>query len=229
MIQFPGKLKHGGRNGKKILLSHKQVKWMNDFFPMTENRLIADAMGINVRTVSGVARRYGISKSEEGMRQIRKRQQEAALKTNLENGCYDRKRGRPVSEATCIGRAERWRRIKEGEIEGPIDKYKREHQSEYQQMLKANGRKLSESYRKEKLRKVYGMDLKTNLRITVKSFTKSQSQRRYRALCRGYLLAEDCSEGSPWRYVIFYNDDTQRAEKFEQNCINDGFTIMKDE
>ena len=44
-----------------------------------------------------------------------------------------------------------------------------------------------------------------------------------------YLLDMDCSEGQPGRYVIYYDDDTERSAKFEANCIADGFTFKRDE
>lgn len=87
-----------------------------------------------------------------------------------------------------------------------------------------------EMIRKEKLRIIYGLERKTSLKVVVmKPYTRSQIAHRFNALKRGYLLDEDCSEGQPGRYVIYYDDETQRSARFETNCIKDGFTFQRDE
>ncbi|MBO4551507.1 MAG: hypothetical protein J5733_12320, partial [Bacteroidaceae bacterium] len=55
--------------------------------------------------------------------------------------------------------------------------------------------------------------------------TRSQICRRYSAIKRGYILMEDCSEQGGERYNIYYDDDTERSEKFENNLKNDGFNV----
>ena len=83
---------------------------------------------------------------------------------------------------------------------------------------------------KEKRRILYGLERKTNLKVVVMTpYKRSQTAHRHNALKRGYLLDTDCSEGQPGRYVIYYDDETQRSEKFEANCIKDGFTFKRDE
>ena len=77
---------------------------------------------------------------------------------------------------------------------------------------------------------VYGLERKMKLKVVVlKKYTRSQTHRRWSALRRGYLLDMDCSEGQPGRYVIYYDDYTQRSPKFEENCIKDVFTFKRDE
>jgi hypothetical protein len=83
---------------------------------------------------------------------------------------------------------------------------------------------------KEKRRIIYGLERKTNLKIVVMTpYKRSQIHHRYSALKRGYLIDTDCSEGQPGRYVIYYDDETQRSARFEANCIKDGFTFKRDE
>jgi hypothetical protein len=83
---------------------------------------------------------------------------------------------------------------------------------------------------KEKRRIIYGLERKTKLKVVVLNpYTRSQLHHRCNALKRGYLLDMDCSEGQPGRYVIYYDDETQRSAKFEANCIKDGFTFKRDE
>ena len=56
-------------------------------------------------------------------------------------------------------------------------------------------------------------------------YTTSQTSHRYNALRRGYILADDCSEGSGYRYVIYYDNETRRAPQFEQNLMRYGFRL----
>jgi hypothetical protein len=83
---------------------------------------------------------------------------------------------------------------------------------------------------KEKRRIIYGLERKTKLKVVVLNpYTRSQLHHRCNALKRGYLLDMNCSEGQPGRYVIYFDDKTERSELFERNCIADGFTFMRDE
>ena len=87
-----------------------------------------------------------------------------------------------------------------------------------------------ESIRKEKLRMMYGLERKTKLKpVVLMPYKRSQLHHRHNALRRGYLLDEDCSEGSAGRYVIYYDGETNRSEQFEKNCVKDGFRFERDE
>ena len=164
------------------------------------------------------------------MAAICKRQGKAAAKTNERNGCYDRKRGKPVSEATRNGLLKRWQDIREGRRLSPMEELKQRDSKAYEANLRMKSELRKEMIRKEKRRVLYGLDRKTKLTVVVmKPYTRSQAQHRHNALQRGYLLDEDCSEGQPGRYVIYYDDETQRSERFEKNCIADGFTFKRDE
>lgn len=231
MKRFPGELVRGGRNHLTVMLNEEQEAWLREWYPVTENKRLAKAIGCGVEAMRCYARRLGITgKSEKGMAAIHKRQGKAAAKTNERNGCFDRKRGKPISEATRQGQLRRWRDIKEGKREHPIIALKNKNPKAYAKNMQQRSVTRKEMIRKEKMRIVYGLERKTNLKIVVlKKYTQSQTHRRWSALRRGYLLDEDCSEGQPGRYVIYYDDETQRSEKFEQNCIEDGFTFKRDE
>ena len=66
----------------------------------------------------------------------------------------------------------------------------------------------------------------TNLRQ--QPYTKRQIDLRRSALDRGYLLDEDISEGSPGRYVIYYDDETSRSVRFEETCKRHGLRVEKE-
>lgn len=230
MRKFPGKIERGGVNHNVVLLNEEQEEWLRKWYPVTENARLAKAMGVSIYAVRNHARRLGVcSKSEEGMKAINKRRGRAAARTNEKNGCYDRKRGHPPSEATIEGLRKRWEKVHDGIYDSPIIQMKRTDPERYKENMRLKSELRKELIRKEKLRVIYGLERKTILKaVVMKPYTKSQTHHRNSALNRGYLLSTDCSEGSPDRYVIFYDDDTVRSEKFEKNCIKDGFKIIKD-
>ncbi len=212
------------------VLNDEQLEWLRRWFPTTENKRLAKAMKISLFKLHEFARENGLTKSEAGMKAIKRRQVKAMVKTNEKNGCYDRKRGRPVSEATREGNRRRWEEERLGLRENVMLKMRRENPEKYAEIMKKRSQERKESIRKEKMRIIYGLERKTRLKIIVmKKYTRSQIAHRHDALRRGYLLDEDCSEGQPGRYVIYYDDKTQRSERFEKNCIADGFRFERDE
>jgi hypothetical protein len=211
------------------VLNDEQRAWLCQWFPTIENKRLAKAMGISLYKLHCFARELNLTKSEEGWRAIKRRQTKAMAKANHKNGCYDRKRGHAPSEATLEGNRRRWEEVRAGLKELPQDIAKRKHPKRWQASLKKRSDERKEMIRKEKRRIVYGMERKTSLKVVVKPYTGSQTSHRYNALKRGYLLDMDCSEGQPGRYVIYYDDETQRSAKFEANCIKDGFTFKRDE
>ena len=109
MKPFPGELRKERRDNRWFLvLNEDQKAWFIKWFPVTENRRLANAMGVCISTVQKFASELHLVKSEAGMKAIKRRQTAAMLKANIRNGCYDRKRGHPVSEATMAGNRRRW-------------------------------------------------------------------------------------------------------------------------
>lgn len=231
MRQFPGTIERGGKNHHEAILNEEQKAWLVRWYPVTENRRLAKAMGVSLEAMRSYARRLGVKgKSATGMAAIRKRAGKAAAKTNERNGCYERKRGKPVSEATRQGQMKRWQDVREGRRLSPMEELKQRDPKAYAENMRLKSELRKEMIRKEKRRIIYGMERKTKLSVVVlKPYTRSQTQHRHNALQRGYLLDEDCSEGQPGRYVIYYDDETQRSERFEKNCLKDGFTFKRDE
>ena len=211
-------------------LNDEQRKWLCKWFPTTENKRLAKAMGIGQHKLLCFARELGLTKSEAGLRTIKRRQAKAMAKANRKNGCYDRKRGHAPSEATLEGNRRRWEEVRAGLRELPQDTAKRKHPKKWKASLKKRSENRKEMISKEKRRIIYGLERKTKLKVVVMiPYTRSQLHHRCNALKRGYLLDMDCSEGQPGRYVIYFDDKTERSERFERNCIADGFTFKRDE
>lgn len=212
------------------VLNDEQREWLQAWFPTIENKRLAKAMGISLYKLHCFARELGLIKSEEGWKAIKRRQTRAMARTNERNGCYDRKRGHAPSEATLEGNRKRWAEYRAGLRESPQETAKRKHPRKWKASLKKRSENRRELIAKEKRRMIYGLERKTAIKVVVLCpYKRSQIHHRCNALKRGYLLDEDCSEGSPGRYVIYYDDKTERSARFEDNCIKDGFTIKRDE
>lgn len=230
MKSFPGTVETIKGQGHRKVLNDEQREWLCRWFPTVENKRLAKAMGISLYKLHCFARKLGLTKSEAGLRAIKRRQTKAMAKTNRKNGCYDRKRGHAPSEATLEGNRRRWEEYRQGLRESPQDTAKRKHPRKWKASLKKRSENRREMISKEKRRILYGLERKTNLKVVVMTpYTRSQIAHRHNAMKRGYLLDVDCSEGQPGRYVIYYDDETQRSAKFEANCIADGFTFKRDE
>ena len=230
MKPYPGitEMTHGKVHRR--VLNDEQREWLCRWFQVTENKRLAKAMGISLYKLHCFARELNLTKSEEGLRAIKRRQTKAMVKANNRNGCYDRKRGHAPSEATLQGARRRWEEYRQGLRESTYGMLKRTDPKRYQAVKEKRSQNRREMIAKEKRRMIYGLDRKTNLKVVVmKPYTRSQTAHRHNALKRGYLLDMDCSEGQPGRYVIYYDDETQRGAKFEANCIKDGFTFKRDE
>ena len=230
MTPYPGTTEMTRGKVHRRVLNDEQRAWLCQWFPKTENSRLAKAMGVSLYKLHCFARELGLTKSEAGWRAIKRRQTKAMAKTNRKNGCYDRKRGHAPSEATLQGARRRWEEYRQGLRESTYEALKRRDPKRYEAVRQMRSMNRREMIAKERRRIVYGLERKTNLKIVVmKPYTRSQIHHRCNALKRGYLLDYDCSEGQPGRYVIYYDDETQRSAKFEANCIKDGFTFKRDE
>ena len=230
MTPYPGTTEMTRGKVHRRVLNDEQRAWLCRWFPKTENSRLTKAMGVSLYKLHCFARELGLTKSEAGWRAIKRRQTKAMAKTNHKNGCYDRKRGHAPSEATLQGARRRWEEYRQGLRESTYEALKRRDPKQYEAVRQMRSMNRREMIAKEKRRIIYGLERKTNLKIVVmKPYTRSQIHHRCNAMKRGYLLDVDCSEGQPGRYVIYYDDETQRSAKFEANCIKDGFTFMPDE
>lgn len=229
MKAFPGTIESKGRFKRKEL-NDEQLEWLRRWFPVTENVRLAKAMGIGLGKLSDFARIFNLKKSEAGMKAIKQRQTKAMTKANHKNGCYDRKRGHPPSDATLEGTRKRWEEFHAGLRDSPFGTLKKRDPERYKSVMEMRSKNRHELVYKEKRRMIYGLERKTNItNLVMKPYTRSQIGHRRNALLRGYLLDEDCSEGQPGRYVIYYDDKTNRSAMFEKNCIKDGFRFERDE
>lgn len=84
---------------------------------------------------------------------------------------------------------------------------------------------LKDLYKKEVRRQTMGLTRETHWHVVMNSYTASQRDHRHQAFKRGYLLPERRDIEN--RYVIWWDEDTKRGERFERNLARDGFAVKR--
>ena len=228
MKQFPGILTRSDRNGRPYIITDEQREWLCKWFPVTENKRLMKASGMTHAMLHRLARRYGLTKSEKGLRAIKKRQAAHIKRLCTKNGYYASLKGRKPTKAMLEGTQRMWQDIREGKREHPYQVMRRKHPRKYKEYMKRKSEQRKEIIRKEVIRMKWGMPRKTNLHVAVmQPYRRSQILHRYNAAKYGYILADTCLEGSGHRFVIYYDDNTPRRRIFERNCIRDGFRFER--
>lgn len=220
-----------GNNGCKRVrawvLTDEQKEWLCRYYPEVENARLTKVSGIKASSLHRFARILGLKKSEKGMRCIKRKASARARRTCQENGYYDSLRGQQPSEACRKGRARMMQEIRDGKREHPFTVLKRINPRKYRKFMTQRSELRKEMIRKERRRELFGLERKTKINLPIKPYTRSQSQHRYNALKRGYFVMQDCSEGSGYRFIIYYDEKTVRSLLFERNLQADGFKIQQ--
>lgn len=220
--------KTGCQRVRAWVLTPEQREWLCRWFPEEENSRLMKASGMCHSTLHRFARELGLTKSEKGLRRIKKRQAAHIKRVCERNGYYDSIRGRGPSEACRQATARMWQDIRDGKREHPIRIMKRENPRKYRQYVQRKSESRKKTIRLEHARLTFGLERKTRLKcIVLCKYTRSQACHRHNALRRGYIVMEDCSEGSGERYNIYYDQDTRRAPPFERNLQADGFRVLQ--
>ena len=209
-------------------LTDEQREWLCRWFPVTENSRLAHASGMGLSTLHRFARSLGLTKSRKGMKAIRRRVAAYTKKLCEKNGYYDSLRGRTPHPNSAEGTRRMWQEIREGKREHPFAIMKRKRPRSYRKYMQRKSESRRELIRRDTIRLKWGLPQRTRLRnVVMQPYTRSQTSHRYYAQKRGYILADDHSEGSGTRFMIFYDDETNRAPIFERNLIKDGFRIER--
>ena len=240
MTPFPGTLttqivehyfttktgRDGCQRSHTIVLTPEQKAWFVRWFPTTENDRLMQASGMRFGTLHRLARQLGLKKSAKGLHGIMVRHGARVKKKLTESGFYDTLRGIAPSDACREAGKQYWQEVKEGKRPSPMRSLKAKDPKRYRQLMQKRGEYRKELMRRERLRLKYGLPLQSRLRtIRLQNYSKSQVQRRYNAIRRGYILMTDCSEQGGERFNIYYDASTTRSPRFEQNCQADGFHI----
>lgn len=74
-------------------------------------------------------------------------------------------------------------------------------------------------------RQMMGLTRKTRWHVVMNKFTISQKNHRHQALIKGYILPDGHDLKN--RYVIWWDEDTKRGERFESNLARNGFVVKR--
>lgn len=200
---FPGEWK-----GVK-LITDAQREWMERYYPEHSNRELASVAGMTLSYLSDVAMALGVRKTEECMKRIRGRH--TVTEAN-------RERMRQMARAY-------WQEIRDGKRLSPIRLLQAKNPEGYERWKQQVGQRTKSRGETKRFRLRMGLPVSDNIKASLQPYTKTESARRYRALQLGYVLADDYSEQGGYRYTIFYDEDTPRNKRFEENSIKAGFSI----
>ena len=106
--------KQGIQRVRAFVLTDEQEAWFRKWFPEVENSVIAEASGMSFNVLHKFARQYGLTKSEKGLKGIKRRQAAHVKKLCEANGYYDSLRGRQPSAACVEATKKRWQEVREG-------------------------------------------------------------------------------------------------------------------
>lgn len=181
---------------EKIVLSDKQLAYLDRHFKNTKNAELAAKLGISWRSVVRIARKRGLEKTPQFRRKCQRACADAAIVSHLTHGTYPPKGYKiPGSEKG---------QFKPGETpRHRLGKRKDEARIKKAAATLAKTRKL------EHARWVWGLDQQTNLRVGKQSIKRIQT--RYYLKKRGYVLVENPQTGS-WAY---WTAETRRALRLE--------------
>ena len=91
------------------------------------------------------------------------------------------------------------------------------------------GRLCSETERNlgkaEVRREIMGLTRKTRWHVVMNKFTISQKNHSHQAFIKGYILPDGHDLKN--RYVIWWDEDTKRGERFESNLARNGFVVKR--
>ena len=162
-----------GRAHRSIVLTAAQEEWLREVFPTNPNKAIAEVLGVNVRTVTRMARVRGIDKDAQYLTECLNRNQ---------------------AKAAEIRRNQQWTAEGKRKI----------------------SRAMRESIRRDSMRKAIGLQPLHNYHIPEVNFTRSQRSGRYNAVHKyNYLLDYPVPASGSERYVIYYDEQTERNLQFE--------------
>lgn len=206
----------------KRVLTDYQREWLADHFRDKENSKIMKLMDLSHSTLHRFAREMKLTKSEAGLRAIKKRQAAHIKKVCTENGYYDSLRGKKPSEASL----ESTRRLRESGF-NPIARLKEKSPYRYKKWLENKTEARRKLICDERRRMVFGLEPKTKLgkRMMRKKFTHNDVCFRYNMLKQGYILG-DLEPENGERWTIFYDAETTRSAIREQHAVERGFKIL---
>lgn len=216
---MPGSLLRAG-SYNRIDLSREQEDWLIQYFPTTPNCIIEAKSGLSNATLHRHARRLSLVKKEAARTEILQWTYIHKTKPKcIEEGVYER-----FSHRAKPDRLIEWRRQASANGWHPIKSLREKNPRKYASLMKKRSEARKELERKEALRQKYGLARKTTLHIPDHPFTRNQTTFRCNMKARGYILG-DMREEMGERFVIFYDDNTERSRICEAHAVEKGFEV----
>lgn len=198
------------------ILDEKVEAEFRKIFPKRLNIEVMEYFGISFSAMQRIKRLWGLEKDKAS---VKRRTIKKIVRTCTKNGHYESLKGkRPCDEAM--------RKTKEMREAGfnPLGKLKETDPKRYKKFCKKISERVRAEIATDKKRMSWGLPQKTNRDLVVDPYTKSQTYNRAIAKKRGYIVG-DRSENSGERYTIYYDEATDRSERFEMTLDKDGFTV----
>ena len=187
---------------RKIVLTDRQLAWLDKHFKHTKNDDCAKHLDISPRSVTRIARERGLTKSPQF---IRKCQAECARKANIShriNGTYPPKGYRvPGREKNYFQKGVK-----------PVDMLGAKREAE---RVKKSAESRRETFKLEKARALYGLPRQTKLNVVKRP--RKQTLIRYDLKKRGYIIERG-------GFVAYYDENTRRHMALESRPRT-GFTF----
>ena len=185
-----------------IVLSDKQLTWLDKHFKHTKNEDIARYLNISSRSVNRIAKKRGLKKSRQF---VKKCQLAAAEKANLSN----RMNGTYPPKGYNIPNAEKYH-FRKGEK--PVDRLGVKREAE---RIAKSAASRKETFRLEKARALFGLPRQTKLQVVRRP--RKQIRMRHELKKRGYIIERG-------GFVAYYDKNTRRHLAFEEKPMT-GFTF----
>lgn len=150
------------------------------------------------------------------MNVIRRQQARDAKRINEQSGYYDSLRGRPPSQASIQGT-----KRKRAEGFNPMLACKQQNPRKYKAAMRKRAKTRRETLRKEKLRLIYGLPQRTNLRIQINPLSR-------KAITQKYSMIHTCNYFPDPKHAswLYYDSETRRSLRRETTAIQHGLKII---
>ncbi|MBQ0073630.1 MAG: hypothetical protein KBT34_05510 [Prevotella sp.] len=208
-----------GKSGTKEFYLEGELKdKFCKLFPIHSNRRIMQWFGISHSTCQRFKKELGLQKNMDA---IRREQARDTKKTCEENGYYASKRGKRLPEA-CYEASRK--KYKEGYH--PLKVMKENEPRRYKRFVKKQREYRIELERKERRRIALGLTPTTNIPLNhlgaCRLYSRQEVHYRYYARRYGYITGDPVTE----RYILYYDNETDRRAIFERNITKKGFEIL---
>lgn len=182
-------------------------------FPINSNARLMKWFGVSFSTIQRFKRKLGLQKN---MNVIRRQQARDAKRINEQSGYYDSLRGRPPSQASIQGT-----KRKRAEGFNPMLACKQQNPRKYKAAMRKRAKTRRETLRKKKLRLIFGLPQRTNLRIQINPLSR-------KAITQKYSMIHTCNYFPDPKHAswLYYDSETRRSLRRETTAIQHGLKII---